>query len=187
MMKKKWSTQMLVEAGIMISLAFILSNIRLYKMPQGGSVTAGSMIPIILFSLRWGVGPGMTAGAVLGVLKLMIGGYIFSIPQVILEYPVAFGVLGLSGIFKDGLDRARDGKYFKIVLGSFLGIFARFLCHFFAGVVFFGEFAEGISPVKHSLVYNMSYLVPEFIITFVIISIIWKPMENAKVLRKADI
>ena len=159
-MKKKWSTKMLVEAGIMIALAFILNNIKLFRMPQGGSVTAASMMPIILFALRWGVGPGVTAGAVLGLLKLMIGGYFFSIPQVILEYPVAFGILGLSGIFKNSLDEAMDGKYFKILLGSFIGILGRFLCHVLAGVVFFAEFAEGVSPLKHSIVYNASYLIP---------------------------
>ena len=60
---KKWSTKMLVEAGIMIALSIVLSRIKIYEAPQGGSVTAGSMIPIILFAMRWGVGPGVVAGA----------------------------------------------------------------------------------------------------------------------------
>lgn len=186
-MKKNWSTQMLVEAGLMIALSFILSNIRLYKMPQGGSVTAGSMIPIILFSLRWGVKPGITMGMVFGMLKLATGGYVFSFIQVVLEYPIAFGLLGISGMFKDGIDRAKEGKYGKIVLASFIGILGRFICHFIAGFVFFGEYADGINPVLHSLIYNSSYLIPEFILTFLIISVIWKPMENAKILRRAEL
>lgn len=62
---KKWSTKMVVEAGIMIALAYLLSRIKIYEAPQGGSVTAGSMIPILLFAMRWGVGPGIITGAIL--------------------------------------------------------------------------------------------------------------------------
>src|SRR5690554_6754795 len=96
---KKWSTKMLVEAGILIALALILDRIKIYEAPQGGSVTAGSMIPIFLYSFRWGLGPGVVAGAIFGLLQLLLGGWIFTPIQAILEYPVAFGMLGLAGIF----------------------------------------------------------------------------------------
>ena len=98
-MSKKMNTQILVEGGIMVALAFVLGEIKLFKLPQGGSVTLGLMIPIIFYSLRHGVGTGVLAGVVLGLLKLANGGYFVSIPQVILDYPVAFGAIGLSGLF----------------------------------------------------------------------------------------
>ncbi len=175
---KKWSTKMLVEAGIMIALSIVLSRIKIYEAPQGGSVTAGSMIPIILFAMRWGVGPGVVAGATFGVLKLMLGGWVFSPIQAILEYPIAFGVLGLAGIFSNSNKNTNDMNYFQIVLSVFLAIGARFICHLLAGVIFFSEYAGAKNPWFYSAGYQLSYLVPEFIISAIILSLIWKPLSK---------
>lgn len=181
---KKWSTKMLVEAGIMLALAFILSRIKIFQAPQGGSVTAGSMIPIIFFALRWGVGPGIVTGVVFGLLKLMLGGYIFSPIQAILEYPIAFGFLGLAGIFFKSIDLNSKEKlginvYSKITFSILLAISGRFLCHFIAGITFFKNYVpEGIHPWIYSLTYQASYLIPEFVITAVILSLLWKPLRR---------
>ena len=176
---KKWSTRMLVEAGIMIALSVLLSRIKIYEAPQGGSVTAGSMIPIMLFAMRWGVGPGITAGITFGILKLILGGYIFSPIQAILEYPVAFGFLGLAGIFSNSIENSKEGNYFQVVISVFLAIAGRFLCHLLAGVVFFGEYTpEGMNPWIYSLGYQSSYLIPEFIVSAIILSLIWKPISK---------
>ncbi len=175
-------TKKMVEAGVMIALSFLLSQIKLFKAPQGGSVTAGSMIPIILFSLRWGWKPGILAGATFGILKMLLGGYIVSPVQAILEYPLAFGLLGLSGIFSDALKNAQEGYFGKILGATFLAIIGRFICHVVAGVVFFGEnFPTLSSSLRNSLVYNSSYLIPEFIISGIILFLIWKPINKADI------
>lgn len=173
---KKWSTKMLVEAGILIALALILDRIKVYEAPQGGSVTAGSMIPIFLFSFRWGLGPGVVAGAIFGLLQLLLGGWVFTPTQAILEYPIAFGVLGLAGIFSNRAYEENKNSIIGIVAGILLGIGVRFICHFLAGIVFFAEYAGSQHPWIYSLVYQASYLVPEFIITAVILSLVWKPL-----------
>lgn len=175
---KKWSTKMLVEAGIMIALAIILDRIKIYEAPQGGSVTAGSMIPIFLFAFRWGLGPGVAAGALFGILQLILGGWVFSPAQAILEYPVAFGVLGMAGIFSSKVYKENESGIIGIIAGVLLGIGLRFTCHLLAGVVFFSEYAGSQNPWIYSLIYQASYLVPEFIISAVILSLIWKPLRK---------
>jgi len=170
---------MLTEAGIMVALAVLLSRIKIYESPMGGSVTAGSMIPIILFAIRWGVGPGMITGAIFGVIKIILGGYVYTPVQAILEYPVAFGLLGLAGIISISEKEFESKDYFRIILGVFLAIGGRFLCHFIAGIVFFGQFTpEGMSVWKYSLGYQLQYLLPEFFITAIILSLIWKPISK---------
>lgn len=175
---KKWSTKMLVEAGIMIALSVVLSRIKIYEAPQGGSVTAGSMIPILLFAMRWGLGPGITAGITFGLLKLMLGGWVFSPTQAILEYPIAFGFLGLAGIFSNSIENTKGTNYFQIILSNFLAIGGRFICHLLAGVIFFAEYAGTQNPWIYSAIYQSSYLVPEFIISSIILSLIWRPISK---------
>ncbi|NLW23158.1 MAG: energy-coupled thiamine transporter ThiT [Tissierellia bacterium] len=176
---KKWSTKMLVEAGIMVALSVLLSRIKVYEAPNGGSVTAGSMIPVLLFSMRWGVGPGLITGATFGLLKLILGGWVFTPVQAILEYPVAFASLGLAGVAMKSKDINKLSDYLKVVLSVLLAIGTRFICHFIAGVIFFAEYApEGVSPWLYSAAYQATYLVPEFIVSAIILSLIWKPISR---------
>lgn len=176
---KKWNTKMLVEAGVMIALAIILSRMQIYKAPNGGSVTAGSMIPIIIFSMRWGLGPGIVTGATFGLLKLMLGGWTYSPMQIILEYPIAFGCLGLAGIFSNPLTQIKQINYLKVVLSVFFAIGGRFICHLLAGVIFFADtLPENISPWISSAAYQSTYLVPEFIISAILLSLLWKPLNR---------
>lgn len=175
---KKWSTKMLVEAGIMIALALVLDKIKIYEAPQGGSVTAGSMVPIFIFAFRWGLIPGITAGAVFGILQLLLGGWIFSPAQAILEYPIAFGCLGLAGMFSNKVSNIKGTNALGVGLGVLLGIGLRFICHLLAGVIFFAEYAGSQNPWIYSLIYQASYLVPEFIITTIVLYLLWKPLNK---------
>ncbi|MDF2591019.1 MAG: energy-coupled thiamine transporter ThiT, partial [Clostridia bacterium] len=101
---KRLSTRALVEAGVMIALAQVLSYVRIFEMPSGGSVTAGSMVPILFFAIRWGVGPGILAGSVYGILQFLLGPkYSMHILSILFDYIVAFGVLGLAGMFNKSL------------------------------------------------------------------------------------
>ncbi|HOE57135.1 MAG TPA: energy-coupled thiamine transporter ThiT [Bacillota bacterium] len=168
---KRTSTKMLTEAGIMIAAAQILSYVKIFEAPYGGSVTAGSMIPIIVFSLRWGAKYGLLAGTAYGILQFLLGGAIYSyhIISILFDYVVAFGLLGLAGIFRT------DAK--GIFLGTCLGIFGRFICHIISGVVVWASYApEGMNPLHYSIVYNGSYLLPELAITLVIVGVLYKPL-----------
>ncbi len=167
-MMKKTSTKMLIEASIMIALAQILSYIKVYEAPFGGSVTAGSMIPLILFSLRWGIKQGIFAGVVYGMLQFLLGGSIFSlhILSIFLDYLIAFGVLGLAGIY-------RNSKY-GALLGTFIAISARFVSHLLSGVIVWKIYApEGMNPWIYSSLYNITYLGPELVISLILVGIIF--------------
>ncbi len=167
----KTSTKMLTEAGIMIAAAQILSYVKIFEAPYGGSVTAGSMIPIIVFSLRWGVRYGLLAGTAYGILQFLLGGTIYSyhIVSILFDYVVAFGLLGLAGLFRNSIK--------GVFLGTLLGISGRFICHVISGVVVWASYApESMDPLFYSIVYNGSYLLPEFIITLVIVGILYKPL-----------
>lgn len=169
---------MLVEAGIMIALALVLDRIKVYEAPQGGSVTAGSMVPIFIFALRWGLGPGIISGVIFGLMQLLLGGWFFTPVQAILEYPIAFGSLGIAGIFSKKVYNDKKNPLMGIVPGLFLGIGLRFLCHFVAGIVFFSEYAGDQHPWLYSLIYQASYLVPEFIISTIVLYLIWRPISK---------
>lgn len=176
---KKWTTKMIVEAGIMLALSVILSRIKVYEAPMGGSVTAGSMIPIMLFSLRWGVGPGIVTGITFGILKIILGAWYYSPIQVILEYPIAFGFLGLAGIFTS-LGKSKT-NYTHAISGTGLAVMGRFICHFTAGMIFFREYAGSRNPWIYSLLYQVQYLLPEFIVSAAILSLLWKPMSRLEI------
>ena len=157
-------TKILAEAVVFIALAnalYILSKIYVpfLRLPQGGSVTLASMVPLLWFALRRGPRWGVEAGLVYGLVHMAISGEIYYPTQVLFDYPLAFGALGLAGAFK---------KY--PILGIGVGITGRFICHFISGVIFFGQWAwQGWHPVAYSAAYNASYLVPEFIVSTLII------------------
>jgi thiamine transporter len=157
-------TKILAEAVVFIALAnalYILSKIYVpfLRLPQGGSVTLASMVPLLWFALRRGTRWGVEAGLVYGLVHMVISGEIYYPTQVLLDYPLAFAALGLAGAFKK-----------HPILGVGVGIAGRFICHFISGVIFFGQWAwPGWHPVAYSAAYNASYLVPEFIVSVLII------------------
>ncbi|SES74010.1 energy-coupled thiamine transporter ThiT [Anaerobranca gottschalkii] len=150
--------KILVETSMMLALAFILSYFRIGQMPQGGSISL-QMIPIFLIALRWGFKAGTIAGVAFGVLKIIGPGFWFAHPiQVILDYPLAFGVIGIAGLLRDNQ-----------LLGISIAGLLRFLAHFISGIVFFGQYApEGQSVFIYSLIYNATYMVPEILLVIFI-------------------
>ena len=95
--KKFFSLQMMVEGGIMLALAYVLNMFKLYTMPQGGDISL-SMLPIMIFAIRWGGLPGFILGALYGILKLIVEPYVIHPAQLILDYPLPSAFVGLSGI-----------------------------------------------------------------------------------------
>ena len=165
-------TRVLTEAALAISLAFVLGLIRVFKMPYGGSISL-EMVPLILLALRQGPFVGIVAGATYGLLDLAIEPFVVHPVQVVFDYPLAFGVLGLAGFFPPTVRGA--------IFGTVLAVLARFLCHFVSGVVFFtSTFPEGWNPLLYSAVYNAAYLVPSLIIALVAVVVLLRALETAQ-------
>lgn len=160
--QKKWTTRMIANASLCIALAFILSYVKLYEMPQGGSVTLASMIPILMFAYAYGVGPGLMIGFAYGLLQFVQGGWFVHPIQFLLDYPLAFAMLGFAGIAQ------RFPERWGMIPGILLGVCLRFLCAFLTGVFFWGEGAGDRNVLVYSAVYNGAYLIPETIICLVI-------------------
>lgn len=163
---------MLVEASMMLALAIILGEfVKLFKMPMGGSVTLGGMVPLFLFAFRWGGKKGLLVGAVYGVLDLVIGGFYSMHPiSIILDYPLAFAMIGFAGFFK----KTAVGY----IAGIMTGVVGRFICHVVSGVVFYASYApEGQSPLIYSILYNGTFLLPELIITVVLTLVMVKVIK----------
>ena len=157
-------TKALTTSALMIALAFILSNIKLFEMPQGGSVTLFSMLPIVLLGYLLGTRWGVLGGAVLGLLNLLMGGYVIHPVQLFIDYILAFAVMGLSGLVRD--------KKNGLTWGYLIGIFARYICAVLSGVIFFGEYApENFNALTWSLWYNITYIAVEGVMTIIVINI----------------
>jgi thiamine transporter len=167
MSKFQSETKILAEGTVIIALTVILKEFLppIFRLPQGGSVSAAGMVPLLWFSLRRGPQLGVVAGALYGLINMLLpGSYILGPIQAFLGYPLAFAALGLCGLFK---------KY--PLVGVAVGISGRFFAHFIEGVVFFAIYAPaGMHPAIYSAVYNGSYLLVEFIISAVIMFLLVK-------------
>jgi len=160
--------KVLAETAIFVSLATVLSLVIIYTMPQGGAITLASMVPILWLALRRGSLVGVTAGVLYGIIQFIILPYAIDPIQVLLDYPLAFGVLGLAGFFA------------RPVAGAAVGISLRFVMHFVAGAVYWAPiYAPNIDPIVYSSVYNGSYLLPELLISGFVLYL----MQRSKVLR----
>lgn len=170
---------LMIEIAIFGALGFVLDFVA-FKMPQGGSVSL-VMIPIILMAFRRGVAAGVLTGLLVGLLQIVTGtisvtplSFGFVILQVILDYLVAYGVVGLAGIMRGNyLNAQRGGKTGKmvsaIVAGVLIGSFLRYIAHVITGVLFFGMFAEG-NVLIYSIVYNATYMIPVFVLAAIVCS-----------------
>lgn len=167
-------TKILVEGAVMVALATVLSFIRVIKLPWGGSVTLLSMLPIVLFSIRRGIGSGLTVSFVYALIQfaqsIMDGIFGWGLTPgmllacIFLDYIGAFFVLGLAGIFRQkGLPGWISGISLAVVL--------RFVFHFLSGVIIwksYGELWQGFSTENtylYSFLYNGCYMLPELIFT----------------------
>ncbi|MBM7556637.1 energy-coupled thiamine transporter ThiT [Halanaerobacter jeridensis] len=169
----------LAESGVSLALAVVLGFFTIYKMPQGGSVSL-EMLPIIFIALRWSWKDGVMLGTAYGVMQIMFSNSIFHWAQVILDYPVAFALLGLAGIVGNLAQKDSLAEKSRIIsLGVILAGSTRFIIHFLSGMIFFAEYAPEGQPVwLYSLVYNGSYMIPETIITLVVMVMLNKVLVS---------
>ncbi|CAM2758058.1 energy-coupled thiamine transporter ThiT [Hathewaya histolytica] len=164
--KIKLTTNIIVKVGMAVALSVVLNKITLYKMPQGGSITPGSMVPIVIMSLIYGPQVGMLTGFLMGIIDLLFGGYIVHPAQLLLDYPLAYMFIGLSGYLKPNVKKDSDAIIkSKLISGVLIGMVGRLTCHVLSGIIFFSEYAKGANPFIYSLNYNLSFLSFEFCIT----------------------
>ncbi|GAA4716075.1 energy-coupled thiamine transporter ThiT [Brevibacillus fulvus] len=162
----------MMEISMMAALAYVLSLVKVFEMPQGGSVTL-VMVPIALIAFRRGILAGVVTGLIVGELNHLIGGYAVHPVQLLLDYPLAFACLGLAGMF--GLHNRKNNaaRISTIWSGLLVAAAGRLVCHFLSGVIWFGDYAPAGMPVAlYSFVYNITYLLPEMIIAGVVMTLI---------------
>lgn len=166
--KIKLNSRIIAIIGVSLGLATVLKVFRIYHLPQGGSITAGSMVPILLVAFFYGPEIGFLTGFLYGLITLSLDPYILHPVQVLFDYPLPFIALGLAGYFPE-----------RKVLGSVVAIFGRFLCHFISGWVFFGSFAlKGMSPFIYSFTVNGLFILVEGGVAIAIMSLL--PVKNLR-------
>ncbi len=158
---KRIPTNVLVEMSLTIALAAVLNVLRVFHMPQGGTVSL-VMLPIVVFALRRGLVPGLVVAVAYGMVDLMIDPMIFYPVQVLLDYPLAYGAVGLAGLLHPAWARAVErgatttAIWSVILPATAIAAFGRYVFHVVSGAVFFGEYApEGQPVLVYSAVYNL--------------------------------
>ncbi len=178
MKNTKLDTKLIVVIGMLGSMAYVLNLIKIVNMPQGGSMTLFSMMPVMLIGLLYGRGAGLTAGIILGCLKMLDGITMIHPMQFILDYILANMFLGLSGVFG-------RGKKFNIFMGCLVASLLSVMTNVVSGAVFFGEYApEGMNVWIYSMIYNFSSLGIEALLTTILITVM--PIDKIAKIAKIN-
>lgn len=170
------NVRQLVFSAVAMALALITSEfIPTISLPMGGSITLFSMLFITLIGYWYGLGAGLTTAFAYGLLQFVLDPKFVSFGQLLLDYVLAFGALGLSGFFSN--------KKHGLILGYITGVVGRYIFATIAGVVIWGIYApEGMSPLVYSLTYQASYIVPELVLTLILLALppVKKGLEAVK-------
>ncbi len=160
-------TKVLTECAVAVTLSILCSFIKVFEMPQGGSISL-TMIPLFIISYRRGAVAGFFTGSVYGLISLMFSSVTYHPMSVLLDYIMAFGLIGVSGIFKKNI--------LGVITGTCAGVLCRFICSLVSGAIIFKSFApSGQNPWMYSFVYQCTYLLPELAIcVFVMIFVVLK-------------
>ena len=194
-MKQVKPVRALCESAILLALAVVLSYVKFFQLPFDGAITLASMLPICLISIRFGIKWGLGAAFCYSWSQILQGG-VFSwgltpgmlIASLLMDYIIAFSVLGLAGMFR------KQGFWGKIG-GITLACFLRFVVHFFAGIILWANFEEFVAfgaswvnrPVLYSICYNGVYMLPDTIICVVIAVLLFKIPQVAKMMAPVDV
>ena len=195
-------TKRLTESAMLLSVAIVLelfSKMFIPELPFGGQITLVSMLPVVLISYRHGVRWGLVSGVAYAMIEMAIGaktvtaafqpGYfgdgtliLNALIMCLLDYLVAYTMLGLGGIFRDRIEHR--GK--ALICGSLVALGVRYVAHILSGYILFAGWAEwfftqdgfpawgaalvnslnpGLLGLVYSIVYNGMYMVPEMILT----------------------
>ena len=190
-MKRQQQVKILCECAMMVALATVLSMIKVWEAPLGGSVTLFSMVPILICGIVHGVKMGLFSAFAYSLIQLLLGiGTVAYVPDplgivlcIFLDYILAFTVLGLAGIFgkKRFFKNEKASLYTNIALGSLVCVLLRFVCHILSGAVVWysitkaGAWNDAVfryGKWTYSLVYNATFMVPEMILTMIAVPVI---------------
>ncbi len=161
---RRITTKQLVFSSAAMALALVTSMVKLFEMPLGGSVTLLSMLFIVLIGYWYGPYAGLMTAIAYGLLQFVMEPIFYTIPQMLTDYPLAFGALGLSGYFS----KQKNG----LIKGYLAGVFGRYFFSFLSGVIFFSSYApDTMAAPIYSLAYNGSYLGAEATITIIILAL----------------
>ena len=175
----KWDSRRLAMGAMCIAIAFVLSCIRLFRMPQGGSITPAAMLPLILFMVACGPLKGFVVGCAFGLLKLLADPYIIHPLQLLVDYPLAYGAMILGCL----ATLLPVKKQWQLPIAALLAGIGRYFMVVLSGAVFFAEYAGEQNAWIYSLVYNISYLGPDILVCMLIACIPGMP-RLVEVIRK---
>lgn len=174
------TTKKLTTSALLVALATVLMFVsKMIPAPwlQGGSVTIASMVPIIAVGIMYGTSWGLSASLSYAILQMMFGFYppptqtfLNFVLVILLDYIVAFGGLGLSGI----IFRISGKRIYSAGIAAFTVTLLRYVCHIISGILIWGVYAEGQSILTYSIVYNGTYMIPEIIISTIVTMLIFK-------------
>lgn len=170
-MAKRNKTQILAECAVMVALATVLSMFAVYKLPNGGSITIASMVPIVFISFRHDIKWGLLTGLVYSGIQMILGFYppptptfLYFLLVVLLDYVIAYTILGAACVFT----KPFKNRLIGVLVGTFAVTFIRYICSFLSGILVWGSYAPEDMPVwLYSLGYNGSYMIPEIIISVI--------------------
>lgn len=153
--RKMNDTRSIVYGAISIALSFALSYAKLFKLPQGGSVTFASLLPLMVYCCMFGTRRGLVVCTIYGVLQALQDPFIIHPMQFLLDYPLAFGLIGVSGIFMEkGV--FKEKKIVAFLLGGIIAVVLRYACHVCSGVFAFADYAD-LDKYGSAIVYSMAY------------------------------
>ena len=170
-------TKQLVEISMLVALALVLDFVASFYSSwlwlQGGSISL-SLVPLAILAYRQGVKIGLLGAILMGVLQLLMGAFIFHPVQVLLDYPLAFGALGLTGLWAKPVNKG-DGAALGIIISTFVASFFRWISHTASGYVFFGQYApDGMNPMWFSMTYNFGYVFFSWLTSVIVLVLLYR-------------
>lgn len=178
---RKITTKQLVFSAAAIALALVTSMVKLFEAPMGGSVTLLSMLFVVLIGYWFGPYTGLMSAVAYGLMQFVLEPVFYTVPQMLTDYPLAFGALGLSGFFSN--------QKHGLIKGYLAGVLGRWFFSFLSGVIFFASYApETMAAPVYSLLYNGSYLGAEAAITLALLALppVSKALAQVKRLALED-
>ena len=158
--KETNNTRALVYGAVAIALATALSYARLFRMPQGGSITPASVLPLMIYSMMFGTRRGALVCLIYGTLQALQDPYILHPMQFLLDYPLAYGLMGISGFLAEK-KLFKNKHIVNFILGGIVAVALRYACHVCSGVFAFADYfywdEELMSTYATTAVYSLAY------------------------------
>ncbi len=182
--KAGFSSKSVTYAAICIAMSFALSFMRIVRLPQGGSITPASLLPLMIYAYMFGTRKGIFAGFVYGLLQALQDPTVLHPAQFLLDYPMAFAWIGLSGLFSQ-VKPLRNYPQAQFVLGGTIAGLGRFFMHFLSGTFAFGAFTpEGTPAALYSFLYQAGYVLPDLAIALIVGAVVFSSKSFVKEARK---